>query len=175
MRSARRRSISCRIRRNASLSSFHLAIVSGAQRAPRPGPSICSEWPLFVRSKTRCGRIGRPTHSEFLCITARNPTRHLGNCGIPQRAFRYNPACGGNMYILWWIIVGLIAGWLTGKLMKGAGYGTLMDIVVGIIGAVVGGWIMRALGFAGEGGMIYTIIVAIIGAVVLTLIIRLVT
>ena len=79
------------------------------------------------------------------------------------------------MYILWWIIVGLIAGWLTGKLMKGAGYGTLMDIVVGIIGAVVGGWIMRALGFAGEGGMIYTIIVAIIGAVVLTLIIRLVT
>ena len=54
------------------------------------------------------------------------------------------------MYILWWIIVGLIAGWLTGKLMKGSGYGAMMDIVVGIIGAVIGGWIMRAVGFAGE-------------------------
>jgi uncharacterized membrane protein YeaQ/YmgE (transglycosylase-associated protein family) len=79
------------------------------------------------------------------------------------------------MYILWWIIVGLIAGWITGKLMKGTGYGTLMDIVVGIVGAIIGGFIMRALGFSSEGGMIYTIIVAVIGAVILTLIIRLVT
>jgi uncharacterized membrane protein YeaQ/YmgE (transglycosylase-associated protein family) len=79
------------------------------------------------------------------------------------------------MYILWWIIVGLIAGWLTGKIMKGSGYGALMDIVVGIIGAVIGGFIMRSLGMAGEGGMIYTIVVAVIGAVILTLIVRLVT
>jgi uncharacterized membrane protein YeaQ/YmgE (transglycosylase-associated protein family) len=79
------------------------------------------------------------------------------------------------VYILWWIIVGLIAGWITGKLMKGSGYGALMDIVVGIVGAVIGGWIMRSFGAAGSGGMIYTIIVAVIGAVVLTLIIRLVT
>ncbi len=79
------------------------------------------------------------------------------------------------MFILWWIIVGLIAGWITGKLMKGSGYGALMDIVVGIVGAVIGGFIMRTLGFAGEGGMIYTIIVAVIGAVILTWIIRLVS
>ena len=79
------------------------------------------------------------------------------------------------MTILWWIIVGLIAGWITGKLMKGSGYGALMDIVVGIIGAIIGGFIMRSVGFAGSGGMIYTIIVAVIGAVILTLIIRLVT
>jgi uncharacterized membrane protein YeaQ/YmgE (transglycosylase-associated protein family) len=79
------------------------------------------------------------------------------------------------MFILWWIIVGLIAGWITGKLMKGSGYGALMDIVVGIIGAVIGGFIMRSLGFAGSGGMIYTIIVAVFGAVILTWIIRLVT
>jgi len=78
-----------------------------------------------------------------------------------------------DMFILWWIIVGLIAGWITGKLMKGSGFGAIMDIVIGIIGAIVGGFIMRALGFAGEGGMIYTIIVAVIGAVVLTLIVRL--
>ncbi|HXE59727.1 MAG TPA: GlsB/YeaQ/YmgE family stress response membrane protein [Gemmatimonadaceae bacterium] len=78
------------------------------------------------------------------------------------------------MYILWWIIVGLIAGYVTGKLMKGSGYGALMDIVVGIVGAFIGGFIMRAVGMAGN-GTIYTILVAILGAVILTLIVRLVT
>lgn len=79
------------------------------------------------------------------------------------------------MFILWWIIVGLIAGFLTGKLMKGSGFGTLVDIVVGIIGAIVGGFIMRALGFADQGGLLYTILVAVLGAVLLTLLIRLVS
>jgi len=78
------------------------------------------------------------------------------------------------MFILWWIIVGLIAGWITGKIMKGSGYGAIMDIIIGIIGAVAGGFLMRTFGFAGEGGMIYTIIVAVIGAVILTLIFRLI-
>jgi uncharacterized membrane protein YeaQ/YmgE (transglycosylase-associated protein family) len=55
------------------------------------------------------------------------------------------------MRFLWWIIVGLIAGWATGKIMKGEGYGTLMDIVIGIVGAVIGGWIMSMLGFARRG------------------------
>lgn len=76
------------------------------------------------------------------------------------------------MFIIWWIIVGLIAGWITGKIMKGSGYGALMDIVIGIIGAIIGGFIMRTLGFAGSGGLIYTIIVAVIGAIILTLILR---
>ena len=79
------------------------------------------------------------------------------------------------MFILWWIIVGLIAGFLTGKLMKGSGFGPIMDIVVGIVGAVVGGFIMRTLGFADQGGLIYTILVAVVGAVLLTLLLRLVT
>ena len=79
------------------------------------------------------------------------------------------------MFIIWWIIVGLIAGFITGKLMKGSGFGALGDIVIGIIGAIVGGFIMRALGFADRGGMIYTIIVAVVGAVLLTLLLRLVT
>lgn len=79
------------------------------------------------------------------------------------------------MFIIWWIIVGLIAGWITGKLMKGSGYGPFMDIIVGIVGAIVGGFIMRSLGFAGRGGMLYTIVIAVIGAVVLTLILRLFT
>ncbi len=75
--------------------------------------------------------------------------------------------------IVWWIIVGLIAGWATGKIM-GGGHGFLMDVVIGIAGALVGGWIMRAVGFAGRGGMIYTIVVAIGGAVVLTWLYRLI-
>jgi len=78
------------------------------------------------------------------------------------------------VFILWWIVVGLIAGWITGKIMKGSGYGAIMDIIIGIIGAVAGGFLMRTFGFAGEGGMIYTIIVAVIGAVILTLIFRLI-
>jgi len=79
------------------------------------------------------------------------------------------------MHILWWIIVGLIAGWVTGKIMRGEGYGTVVDIIVGIVGAVLGGWIMSALGFSSSGGTIYTILVAILGAVILTCIIRLIT
>lgn len=76
--------------------------------------------------------------------------------------------------IIWWIIVGLIAGWATGKIMRGAGYGVLVDIVVGIVGALIGGWIMSAVGFSSSGGMIYTILVAIGGAVLLTWLVRLI-
>ncbi len=79
------------------------------------------------------------------------------------------------MFILWWIIVGIIAGWITGKIMSGGGYGVIMDMVIGIIGAVIGGFIMRSLGHAGSGGFIYTIVVAVGGAVLLTLLLRLVT
>ncbi len=76
---------------------------------------------------------------------------------------------------IWWIIVGLIAGWLTGKLMSGGGYGFFVDIIVGVIGALLGGWIMSLFGFAGQGGLIYTILVAIGGAVILTWLLRLIT
>ena len=76
---------------------------------------------------------------------------------------------------LWWIIVGLIAGFLTGKIMKGNGFGVFADILIGIIGAFVGGFIMRAIGGTGQGGFVYTIIVATIGAILLTLLLRLVT
>jgi uncharacterized membrane protein YeaQ/YmgE (transglycosylase-associated protein family) len=79
------------------------------------------------------------------------------------------------MFIIWWIIVGLIAGFITGKLMKGSGFGALGDIVVGILGAIIGGYIMRAVGFSGQGGLLYTILVAVVGAVILTLLLRLVT
>ncbi len=76
-----------------------------------------------------------------------------------------------------WIIIGVIAGWITGKLMKGSGFGFIMDMVVGLIGALIGGFLASHLGFGGAGqhGMIGSIIIAVIGAVVLTLIVRLIT
>jgi uncharacterized membrane protein YeaQ/YmgE (transglycosylase-associated protein family) len=75
-------------------------------------------------------------------------------------------------YLIWWILVGLIAGWAAGKIMKGSGFGTLGDIVLGILGALVGGFLMRLLGFSGQGGTIYTILIAILGAVILVWIMR---
>ena len=76
---------------------------------------------------------------------------------------------------IWWIIVGLIAGFLTGKIMRGKGFGFFVDIAVGIVGACIGGWLMSLLGAAGGGGMIYTIIVATVGAIILTWLLRLIT
>lgn len=79
------------------------------------------------------------------------------------------------MDLLWWLIVGVVAGFLTGKLMKGAGYGPVMDVVIGIVGAFIGGFVMRSLGFAGQGGLLYTILVAVLGAVLLTFLVRFLT
>jgi len=71
-----------------------------------------------------------------------------------------------------WIIIGLVAGWLTGKIMGGPGKGPLMDIIVGLLGAIVGGFLAGILGFRPEGGFFYTLIVAVIGAVILTWVFR---
>ena len=79
------------------------------------------------------------------------------------------------MGIIWWIIVGLIAGWVTGKIEGSPGKGALMDTIIGLVGALVGGFLMSLLGFRPEGGLIYTIVVAVIGAVLLTWIYRKVT
>ncbi len=76
------------------------------------------------------------------------------------------------MGFLAWLVVGLIAGWLTGKVMGGPGKGVLMDIIVGLVGALAGGFLMQLLGFAPEGRLIYTTFVAFIGAVILTWIYR---
>jgi uncharacterized membrane protein YeaQ/YmgE (transglycosylase-associated protein family) len=75
--------------------------------------------------------------------------------------------------LIWWIIVGLIAGWAAGKIMKGGGYGVIGDMVLGILGAIFGGWLVGMLGF-GRGGLIWSILVAILGAVILIWLVRLV-
>jgi len=71
------------------------------------------------------------------------------------------------MFLLWIIIVGLIAGWATGKIMKGSGYGVLTDILLGIVGAIVGSRLLGLLGIYSSGGLIPSILVAIFGAVVI--------
>jgi uncharacterized membrane protein YeaQ/YmgE (transglycosylase-associated protein family) len=70
------------------------------------------------------------------------------------------------------IIVGLIAGWLAGQVMKGGGYGILMDIILGLLGGVIGGWMFGALGIWPSGGILGSIIVSFVGAVVLVAISR---
>lgn len=77
------------------------------------------------------------------------------------------------MYFVWWILVGLVAGWATGKIMRGAGYGVLADIGLGILGGFVGGMLTRSLGFYQTGGLIPSILIAILGAVVVVVVVRL--
>jgi uncharacterized membrane protein YeaQ/YmgE (transglycosylase-associated protein family) len=79
-----------------------------------------------------------------------------------------------NESLLVILFVGLIAGWLAGKLVRGAGFGVIGDIIIGIIGAFLGDWLLPRLAVHLGTGMIASIVNATIGAVVLLLIIRLV-
>jgi uncharacterized membrane protein YeaQ/YmgE (transglycosylase-associated protein family) len=78
------------------------------------------------------------------------------------------------MSLLWFLVVGLVAGWLAGVLVKGGGFGVIGDLVVGVIGAFLGGFLFSTLGASAGGGLLGSIIVATIGAVVLLYIVRLV-
>ncbi len=75
--------------------------------------------------------------------------------------------------MLWTIVVGVIAGWLAGLIMKGDGFGLLWDLILGIAGAVVGGWLFGVLGLSASGGIVGSIVVATLGAVFLIFISRL--
>jgi uncharacterized membrane protein YeaQ/YmgE (transglycosylase-associated protein family) len=76
--------------------------------------------------------------------------------------------------LLVWLIVGAIAGWLAGLIVKGYGFGLIGNIVVGIVGAFIAGWLLPRLGIALGGGIVAAIINAVIGAVILLVIIGLV-
>lgn len=73
------------------------------------------------------------------------------------------------MYLLSWIFIGLGAGWIAGKVLKGATYGPFVDIAIGIGGAVAAGFLMQSAGFNGYAGRALTTVVAVTGAVLLTL------
>lgn len=74
------------------------------------------------------------------------------------------------MNVIWFLIVGVIAGWLAGLLVKGGGFGLIGDLVVGIIGALIGGLLLggNVLG----GGLLGSIVVATLGAVILLVVLR---
>jgi len=76
--------------------------------------------------------------------------------------------------LLIWLLVGAVAGWLAGMIVKGGGFGLLGDIVVGIVGAFVGGWLLPKLGINIGAGLVGVVAAATIGAVVLLLLIRLI-
>lgn len=78
------------------------------------------------------------------------------------------------MNFIWYVLIGLCAGWLAGQLVKGGGFGIVGDIVVGVIGAVLGGYLFSLFGVSTGGGLIGSLVVATIGAIVLLFGIRLV-
>ncbi len=70
------------------------------------------------------------------------------------------------------LLIGAVAGWLAGLIVKGGGFGLVGNIVVGIIGAVLAGWLLPRLGFALGGGLVGAVVHATIGAVILLLVVR---
>jgi uncharacterized membrane protein YeaQ/YmgE (transglycosylase-associated protein family) len=76
--------------------------------------------------------------------------------------------------LLIFLIVGALAGWLAGVLVRGFGFGVLGNIIVGIIGAFLGGWLFRALGVSLGAGLVGAFLTALIGAVVLLFLISLI-
>ncbi len=78
------------------------------------------------------------------------------------------------MNFIWFILIGLAAGWLAGQLVKGSGFGLVGDIVVGVIGALLGGFLFSTFGVSTGGGLLGSLIVATIGAVVLLFGLRLI-
>jgi uncharacterized membrane protein YeaQ/YmgE (transglycosylase-associated protein family) len=76
------------------------------------------------------------------------------------------------MEFLWFILIGLAAGWLAGQFMRGGGFGVVGDLLLGMVGALVGGFLFRQLGLSAGGGLIGALIVATIGAAVVLFLVR---
>jgi uncharacterized membrane protein YeaQ/YmgE (transglycosylase-associated protein family) len=75
------------------------------------------------------------------------------------------------MEIVYFIVIGIVAGWLAGQVMKGGGYGLVGDLVLGIIGAIIGGHVLGWLGIT-SGGLIGSILIATVGAILLIALVR---
>lgn len=74
--------------------------------------------------------------------------------------------------LIGWIVIGLLAGWIAGKISRGRGFGCLANVILGLIGALLGGWIFTKLGIGG-GGFLFSLAAATVGAVALVTIARL--
>jgi uncharacterized membrane protein YeaQ/YmgE (transglycosylase-associated protein family) len=69
--------------------------------------------------------------------------------------------------LIGWLVIGLIAGWLAGKVSRGEGFGCIGDIVLGLIGSVIGGWIFTKLGIVHANTFLYSLAAATVGAIIL--------
>ncbi len=78
------------------------------------------------------------------------------------------------MTIIWFLIIGILAGFIAGKLMQGKGFGLIGDLVIGVIGAVLGGYLFGLLGVSAGGGLIGSLVTAVVGALVLLFVVRLI-
>ncbi|MGB6484022.1 MAG: GlsB/YeaQ/YmgE family stress response membrane protein [Candidatus Acidiferrales bacterium] len=76
-----------------------------------------------------------------------------------------------SIYLLWVIVIGILAGWIAGKIMRGKGFGLLGDLIVGVIGSLLGSFIFGLIGL-GAYGLIGRLVMAIVGAVILLWLIR---
>jgi|SRR5215469_6702630 len=76
--------------------------------------------------------------------------------------------------VLAWLFLGLVAGWLAGKLSRGRGYGCIADIILGLLGSLIGGWVFTKLGILG-GGFLFSLAAATLGAVILVALVHLFT
>src|SRR5258708_5265437 len=146
---------------------------------------------------SRDNDLGHPSTIALLHLPRRPPLHSLDGLNFPQgrltlgssrdimlrqverrRAGTLAARGGGTTMaletIIVWLIVGAIAGWLAGQVVRGGGFGLVGDIVVGIVGAVIAGWLLPRLGIVIGSGIIAAIIDAFIGAVILLLILRLV-
>ena len=77
------------------------------------------------------------------------------------------------IHLLWFLLIGLAAGWLAGQILKGGGFGLWGDLIVGVIGALLGGYLFALLGIS-AGGLLGSLITATVGAIVLLLLLRLI-
>ena len=78
------------------------------------------------------------------------------------------------MELVYFLLIGAVAGWLAGNLTKGSGFGLVGNIVIGVLGALLGGYLFRSLGLWSDGGLLATLVTALVGAVVLLFLLSLV-
>jgi uncharacterized membrane protein YeaQ/YmgE (transglycosylase-associated protein family) len=142
---------------------------------PHPSPMPSANFRKTHRPPGRNPATLSPENKSlaaFLSFTLR-----VSNCLFFKPHLSQEQTSMDGHSILAWIIIGAIAGLITGKLMKGSGFGFFMDMIVGLIGAFVGGWLAEKVGIAppGQQGLIISILIAVVGAVILTVILRLIT
>jgi len=77
------------------------------------------------------------------------------------------------MHLIWFILIGVAAGWLAGQIMKGRGFGLFGDLIIGVIGALIGGFLFRLLGVP-VAGLLGSLITATVGAVILIAAVRMI-